>query len=220
MRVIAYLIIFLPLSVFSQVATKDTRSIEQKDDPYSIYNASNINKITLLKALEIAGINIFNISLKKFDKKYHLEITLDEYIDTRKVSSKNISVSTNNEYSYYRKNKRQISYIDHIDIFSRDIDSLSILKIETYAGSLNGIKLKQNKNRKNQFYNWRTFGKTNWVLNENIPILVYASSWYDKENDIERFCGAVDLSKNEDDTKMLLGNSPHYYLISYKVSNE
>jgi hypothetical protein len=50
-------------------------------------------------------------------------------------------------------------------------------------------------------------------------MLVYSSSWYDKKYDIERSCGAVDLSNDQSATKELLSNSSHYFLISYKISD-
>ena len=221
MRVSALLIaFFIHLTVFSQVANKDTRSKEKKEDPNNSYNADNIDKTLLLKAIEMAGINVFSISLNKFDKKYRFEINLDEYVNGNKINSRNISVSDNNVYNYYKDNKKQIDFIDHIYFFSKDNDSLTILKVETYAGDLGGIKLKKNKTRENQSYHWRTYSKTNWVVDKSIPILIYASSWYDKKYGIDRFCGAVDLSTDESETKKLLQNSPHYYIISYKVSNE
>jgi len=68
------------------------------------------------------------------------------------------------------------------------------------------------------FYNWRVYSKNDWVLNEEVPLLVYASSWYDEKYDVMRFCGAVDLSLSEEDTKELLDRSPHYFVISYKIA--
>ncbi|WP_394342733.1 hypothetical protein [Mucilaginibacter gilvus] len=54
-------------------------------------------------------------------------------------------------------------------------------------------------------------------MNTKIPIMVYSSSWYDKKYDVERSCGAVDLSNDKAATKELLDNSSHYFLISYKI---
>jgi hypothetical protein len=81
-----------------------------------------------------------------------------------------------------------------------------------------GIKLKKHVERKHQYYLWRRFSETNWTLNSKTPMLVYSSSWYDKKFDLERSCGAVDLSKDKAATKELIDNSPHYFLISYKIS--
>ena len=91
--------------------------------------------------------------------------------------------------------------------------------LTTYAGS-DGMRLTTRKVRKNQFYNWRHYSKTDWVLNKDIPLLVCASSWYDSTNKVERFCGAVDLSLDEKQTQELLEKSPHYFVISYKVSEK
>jgi len=81
-----------------------------------------------------------------------------------------------------------------------------------------GIKLKRQAERKYQFYSWRRFSATNWALNTKVPMLVYSSSWYDKKSDVERSCGAVDLSNNKAATKELMDNSPHYFMISYMIS--
>jgi hypothetical protein len=223
---ISLIILFFPLFVFSQSAIKDTRPKEQKEDPYNAYNAENIDKTTLLKALHFAGINVFNIPLNKFNKSYHLEIDLDEYVDGENIHHKNISVSDNNKYTYFPKNnpknKMLTNYIDQIIVYSKDQDTVDIIRLETYAGGISGIKLRNDSVGASRlhFYDGRRYGKTVWVLNKQIPVLIYASSWYDKENDVERFCGAVDLSRNEKETKELLEKSPHYYVISYKVSNE
>lgn len=211
-----------PISSFCQEYQKDIKTKTQKEDLHNKYQSDLISKTDLLKALEMSGIGIFKFPLDSFDKRYKLSINLDEYVDSKKVSSKTI-YSFNNTYIHYKEDssnaKAYFDYIDQLLFFYKETDSLSTLKIETYGGAIGGIKLKKNNARKNQYYNWRSYSKTNWSLNKNIPLLIYASSWYDKKYNFERFCGVVDLSKDEKGTKELLDNSPHYYLISYEVSN-
>lgn len=93
-----------------------------------------------------------------------------------------------------------------------------MITIDTYGSAVGGIRLKQSITRKHQFYDFRRYNEYKWVLNKPVPLLIYASSWYDKKYNIERFCGTNDLSKDEKETKELLDNSSHYYIISYKVS--
>lgn len=97
------------------------------------------------------------------------------------------------------------------------MDSVSSLTLKTYA--LKKLTtLKKRKERKDQFYLYRRYSKIPWVLNKDIPLMVYASSWHDKKFNVERFCGVLDLSYNDQATQELFNNSPHYFLVSYKIS--
>jgi hypothetical protein len=215
------------LNAFPQEYKQDIRAKDQKEDPNNIYQSNEISKIDLLKALAIAGVKIFKFSLGKFDRSYSFELNLTEYALGKKINTQKIDISDNNLYVYYNDtinsenaNKPFKDYIDQITFFAKDMDSLSVLHAETYASSIGGIKLKKMKSRKYQYYSWRIYSKTNCIINTDIPLLIYASSWYDKKYDIERFCGTVDLSRDEKETEELIRNSPHYYLISFRISSD
>jgi hypothetical protein len=202
---------------------KDPRSREEKQDRYNQYQADGINKMQLLKALEMSGIRIFHFPLKPFDKEYKVNIYIHEYVNGKKGDNDddNIYFALNNTYSHFEEgNKNEkvhyTDYIEYIDCYTKETDTASYIMFETYAFSIK-IPLKQKKTNKDQSYYWRSYSKTDWVLNEEISLLVYASSWYDEKFKIYRFCGAVDLSEDEKETKRLLDSSPHYYVISYKI---
>lgn len=215
-------ICFFPALTLAQAYKKDKRTPIEKEDEYNRYNSENISKVQILKALELAGVNVFNVELKPFDKRYLFDIILSEYQDGTMIKRRSIGVMNDNTYRYYKDNDRfankvSIDYIDQMTFFAKDLDSLVYLKVETYSGALQGIKLTKQLTRLGQGYSWRSYSKTDWVLNQEIPLFVYASSWLDKKLNIERFCTTVDLSSDIIEAKTLLANSPHYYVISYVV---
>ncbi|WP_409590961.1 DUF5041 domain-containing protein [Sphingobacterium sp.] len=116
--------------------------------------------------------------------------------------------------------KRYYDYIDEITILTKEEESVCKLSIQTYGRGISGLKLIKKKDTKDQFYEWRYYGKDNLKLNEDIPMLVFASSWYDKNIDADRFCGApFDLSSDKKESAILFENSPHYYVLSYKLTD-
>jgi len=202
---------------------KDDRPQNVKEDEYNFYQADRIDEIQLLKALEITGVRIFDIPISPaFEKEYKFTVVLDEYVESKKTKSLDITLSYQgkNTYVYFIDNDSvpYFDYIPKLTVFTQDKDTVQTLKIEYYGGSRSGIKLRENKLRDGQFYMWRAYSKTEWKLNEEIPLLVFASSWYDEKFKIERFCGVADLSMDEKKTKELLDSSPHYYVISLKIS--
>ncbi|TDQ75999.1 DUF5041 domain-containing protein [Sphingobacterium yanglingense] len=219
------LLCLLPISLFAQGYVKDQRTAIEKEDEYNRYNASRISQVQILKALELAGVSVFNIPLNPFDTVYQFDIILTEYKGGEIVKRRSVGVMNDNTYRYYKDNDRftnrvSVDYIDQLTFFAKDMDSLVYLKVETYSGALQGIKLDKHLTRYGQGYSWRSYSKVGWVLNQEIPVLVYASSWVDKVHNIERSCAAADLSSNILEAKALLENSPHYYVISYVVFEE
>ncbi|MDR0714146.1 MAG: DUF5041 domain-containing protein [Bacteroidales bacterium] len=195
---------------------KDLRSQEEKDDRHDTYQLDRIRTSHLLKALEMAGIRIFVFPLNPFDKEYKLELYLNEYVNGEKIKSDHFG--GNNMYVYFTKEEQLYAdYIDNITFYTKDVDSLIVISIGTYSFSLSGMKLKKNKMREEQFYNWRSYSQTDWKIGEEVPLLVYASSWRDEQFNVERFCGASDLSKDEKETRELLSFSPHYFIFTYKI---
>lgn len=210
-------------SIFSQEYKKDIQPQKIKEDRFDKYHSDIINTTDILKALEYAGIRIFKYHLSPaFEKEYKIDISLNEYINGEKVKTENLYPIEKNTYLHFGNDihyddEMFVDYIDQIVFYTKDNDSISSLGVETYAFSMKGTKLKKMNTRKSQFYNWRRYNKIDWSLNEEIPLLVYASSWYDERFDMERFCGIVDLSSNEEETNELLKSSPHYYVITYKI---
>lgn len=224
---IIVLSLFICSHVHAQEYRKDTRDPKQKEDPYNSYQADLVSKTDLLKALELAGVQVFKFPLAPFAKEYRLSVRIDEYVGGKKASSRDLYGMGKNTYTHFEDtgliHPRPVlfkDFIDQLTLFSKNgNDSSVIVTLVTYAGS-DGIRLQKKQTRKLQFYNWRRYSKTDWVLDQDIPLLVWASSWYDPKNKVERFCGAVDLSRDDQETKTLLNASPHYYVISYRVSEK
>lgn len=200
---------------------KDLRPQAKREDSQNQFQSEDINNLDLIQALSLMGISIHKFRLGEFDKKYTLAILIDEYQDGKLIDSRTL-INNNNIYYHWPEPADENSqpffdYIDQISFYAKETDGEVAISISTYSFSLKN-NIKQNKTRDGQFYNWRRYSKTEWKLNEPIPMLVYASSWYDKEFDFDRFCGTVDLSRSIADTKELLESSPHYFIVSYKVS--
>jgi hypothetical protein len=207
------------LNTYSQNFKKDLRPDSVKEDYMDEYQAGQINKVDLLRALNSLGVRVFNCQLlTRFTKTYNLTVNVDEFVNGKMINTKNVSPNEKNIYFFWEKDKQYADYANKIQLITRDADSVSILSVDI-MGNTTGMKLKKHMDRKNQWYGWRRFSETNWTLNAKIPLLVYSSSWYDRKFDIERSCGAVDLSNDKAATKELLDNSSHYFLISYKISD-
>lgn len=224
---VAFIGILISVNSNSQdfVYRKDNRPQNVKEDTYNNYQAENISKSTLLKALEIAGVRIFNFPISPaFEKEYSFSVNLNEYENNELVRSSDIVYTYKGKNIYVHwipdsiehKDVPFIDYIPKLTFYTKDNDSTLLLSLETY-GNTNNTLLKKKIIRDGQFYNWRTYRQTEWKLNEEIPLLVYASSWYDERIKTDRFCGIVDLSRDEKETKELLDSSPHYYVVCLKV---
>lgn len=206
-------------AIFSQAIKPDTRIQILKEDDNNMYNSDKITNLDLIQALEVAGITINKFDLGVFDRKYQFIIILDEFKDGKNVNSDTL-FNEDNTYIYFEKGKTDyyVGYIDQIKIFTQSQDTNFTMNFSTY-----GVRFKKEiqyqKYTKDAFYNLRSYAETKWVLNERVPLLVYASSWKDKKWGFQRFCGVVNLSQGEKETAELLDSSPHYYMISYIAKN-
>lgn len=209
-------------SVHAQKFQKDVRNQLAKEDALNTYNAELISKIDILKALELSGVNIYKFNIGKFDKRYKISLTMDEYINGVKQNSKEIIQGDNRYYyatdSIYTEDTEIFyDYIDLLFFYVKDNDSIVNIVISNYDRD-SRVAFSKKKEKRSQFYIWRYYQDTQWKLNEEIPLLIYASSWFDSINNIERFCGVATLSKDDEDTKELLNSSPHYFCFSFKVT--
>ncbi|BAX81825.1 DUF5041 domain-containing protein [Labilibaculum antarcticum] len=210
------LIILTAINGISQVYENDKRCQLEKEDDYSVYNSENTSNLDLIQALEVAGIRINKFRLGKFDKKYNLAITIDEYADFKLLATDTIFAG-DNEYTYYKEDNEKyfVDYIDEIKIFTREDDNKFSLNIKTYSVDLKNIQSFKLTNEE-QYFNLRNYSKTKWKLDKKIPLLIYASSW--ERNGFQTFCGAVVLEENEKYTERILSSSPHYFLVSYRIT--
>jgi hypothetical protein len=208
---------------------KDMRPQAEKEDGLGMYQVDRITTFHLVKALEIAGVRIFVFPLKPFDKKYKLDIYLHEYVNGKIVKTDNLynfRIDNDNTYTHSGGEKYTLGgtyytdYIDHITFYTKDGDSVATGSLSTYTLQNNNIKLQKKITREKQFYNWRSYSQTDWKIGEEIPLLIYASSWWDEKWELDRFCGVVDLSRDEKGTQELLESSLHYFVFTYKVYEE
>lgn len=225
-----FILLLMPIACLCQnseadIYKKDARTKVQKEDGNNFYAAATVSETDVLKLLELLGGNVFKFPLKEFTKQYKMDIRLDEYQNGKKIKSESIFPFNDNKYYHFPKTKsgeekRFYDYIDELTFFTSDPrnDSIASLKVETYGGGLT-TTLKKRKEKPFQQYHWRSYSKTSWVLNKEVPLLVFASSWYDKDIDAYRFCGVSDLSKDAKATEELLKQSPHYFMISYIMSD-
>jgi hypothetical protein len=203
--------------LISQAYKRDNRIQILKEDDNNMYKSDRISNLDLIEALEITGISINKFDLGSFDKQYSFKILIDEYKEGKNLKSDTI-YDSDNTYTYFHSGSKEynIDYIDQLKIFSKSSDSTLILYFMTYGMSISK-EIQFKKYDKNSFYYFRSYFDTKWSLNEKIPLLIYASSWLDKEGGFQRFCGVVNLSKKSEKTNELLRSSPHYFLISYLI---
>jgi len=214
----AIISILFSTSVYSQDPQyrKDDRSPNEILDRGNQYQVNSISELDILKALEMVGVRIFDIPFSPvFDKGYRFFLQLDEYAGGEKTNSR--SIPFNNTYRYVKDSIMYFDYMPKLTIFAHDNDTVQTLQISFYGGAMGGIKLNKKKERASQSYLWRAYSKKDWKLNEEVPLLVYGSTWYDARFNIERFCAVIDLSLSEEATQELFDNSPHYFVLSLKV---
>jgi hypothetical protein len=211
-------------SVFSQNIPRDIQYRKDDRPKNNVYQSDRIGEFEILQALEMAGVRIFDIPVTPaFEKKYKLSTWIDEYVKGEKVDSIPV-LDENNTYRYYLGDSLPpyFDYIPKLTFYAKE-DTIQTLKLDCHGRIISGIRLKTIKiegwqRPEIQRYRWRTYSKTDWKLNEEVPLVVYASAWYDEKSKIFRFCTVSDLSLNEERTKELYVKSPHYYVVKMKVS--
>ncbi|PQB05049.1 DUF5041 domain-containing protein [Aureitalea marina] len=213
------LLVFLMISLVSY--SQEQRAVDQrpqieKEDSNDFYNQAEMTKLDLLQALEMAGIGAHKFNIGTFDKEYKLQIFADEYIQGKLINTDTL-VDFTNDYGFWIDGEYNQGFIDQIKIFTKTEENNSTLNIRTYAlGTTKEINLGKTDHR--QFYNWRAYEDTQWKLNQKVPLLIFASSWLDKQYNFHRFCGVVNLKENDEGTQELLDYSPNYVVINYKIS--
>lgn len=210
------LLSLLTINGISQVFEVDKRSQLEKDDDFNEYNSENISNLDLIQALEVAGVRIHKFNLGVFDKQYNLTITMDEYVDNKLLTTDTIYTG-DNEYTYYKDNDDRyfVDYIDQIKIFTKESNNKLLLHIKTHNTDLEKIQPYKTISEE-QYFSLRAYSNTKWKLDKKIPMLIYAASW--ERDGFQTFCGAVVLEENEKYTERILSSSPHYFLVSYRIT--
>lgn len=191
----------------------DERTSEQK---LNLSN-SNVNKSDIINLLEFGGLQINKFDIGKFDRQLSIEFVLEEFIDSKRVSVETFAIS-GNTYNYDLEGNWYYDYIDSFDILTKEpIENKAHIKLNS-AGMAMTKYLQLNNLKVGSFTAFRRYQDTKWQLNKKIPLLVFASSWYDKDINANRFCGAIYLEENHESTIELLEQSPNYIVVSYTVT--
>lgn len=216
-KILLLSLLMISISVYSQSEKPvDKRPQIEKEDSNDMYNQSKMTTLDLLQALELASIRVHKFDIGTFDKEYKFEVFADEYVNGKLIKTDTL-VNYKNDYGFWIDGNYNQGFIDQIKIFTKTEENNSTLNIRTYAlGITKEINLGKTDNQ--QFYNWREYEETKWKMNEKVPLLIFASSWFDKENNFHRFCGVVNLKENDERTQELLDYSPNYIVINYKIS--
>ena len=206
-------------SAFCQQNKKDFRPQLVKEDGNNVFNTGNISELDLIQALDFAGIRIHKFDLGSFDKNYQITIVADEFKDGKLIKSR-VLLQEDVEYHYYTEGEKKyfLDFIDQIKVFTRLEKEELKIRFKTYELTADK-ELPYSTTSDDQFWNLRVYADASWKLDQNVPLLVFASSWEDKKYGFQRFCGVVHLEEGNKDTDELLNNSPHYFMVSYKVSN-
>jgi len=98
---IAFLLI--SLSAYSQNFKKDPRPDSLKEDYMNEYQAGEISKVDLLRALNSLGVRVYNCNvMPRFTKTYKLAVNVDEFVNGKMVSTKSVSPNEKTYISFGR----------------------------------------------------------------------------------------------------------------------
>jgi hypothetical protein len=212
------LLFTVSFNLSAQQAKPDPRMQLLKEDPNNKFRSHEITQLDLLHALEVVGIGVQKFELGRFDREYQLHIFAETY-ENGEITRTDTLWADNNEYVYFERGETDyfVDYIDQLKFITKSEDNRCELRMHTYAFSAKrAIELR--KWDDDQFYNWRAYSDTHWELNKKVPLMVFASSWEDKQYGFHRFCGVVTLREGTEGTRELLESSPTYVMISYRVS--
>ena len=214
MKKLTILFLLLTNLIFSQEFKEDNRPQEEIE----FYSKSNdIQKLDILQALDELGVQIHKFDLGDFEKKYNLTIIVEKFQESR-IIKKDTIFNSNNTYEYYDdEGNAYYDFIKELKIITKELEEESKLLLNI-NGYKRNMKIHLPKSNDITFFEWREYKDTEWKLNKKTPLLMYASSWRDKDYDIERFCGVRYLDENSEGEEEIFTYSPNYAIISYKIT--
>jgi hypothetical protein len=134
----------ISINSYSQNFKKDLRPDSVKEDYMDEYQAGQISKVDLLSALNSLGVRVFNCQLlPRFTKTYKLTVDVDEFVNGKMISTKNVSPNEKNIYFFWEKDKQYADYVNKINLIARDADSVCVLSVDIMGNTTGGIKLKK-----------------------------------------------------------------------------
>jgi hypothetical protein len=190
----------------------------KREDPLNLFNSEKMNSIDLLEALDFIGVQIHKADLGEFDKRRNLLVLIEEFENGVLKTTDTIASIDNEYYETNDENERPtIGLIDQLKIFTKTNNEKSELNIKTYNGLITKEVVELKKVDDDQFFLWIKYKESTWKANKKVPLMVFASSWFDENINNYRFCGIAKLTENTEATDELLENSPNYLMLSYKV---
>jgi hypothetical protein len=197
---------------------KEVNQIE-KDDRLNLYNSENINSVDILEAFDLIGIQIHKFELGEFNKRRELVLLMEEFADGILKSTDTLAITDNQYYESFDENgSPNMGFIDQIKITTKTDSEKSDLIVKTYRGAIAKKTIELNKVDEKQFFLWRDYKDAKWNSTQKVPIMIFASSWFDVKINNHRFCGIAKLTENTEATDELLNNSPNYIMISYQMT--
>lgn len=201
--------------VKSQEFKQDNRSSETRVNTSLFSKADNITNEDIVQALNISGIGIHKFELGEFKKKRKLLIMLEKYHNGNLEKTDTI-MNASNTYLYSDDTGTvYYDYLKEIKVFTRDLDEGSLVRI--YSSIRDEINIALPKSNDITYFEWREYKNTDWKLDQRIPLLMYASSWWDEDFDVERFCGVRYLENDSEGEEEFFEFSPYFAIISYKI---
>jgi hypothetical protein len=194
-------------------------SQSNKDDRLNLYNSEKINSVDLLEAFDFIGVQIHKFEIGEFNKRRDLILLMKEFENGILKTTDTLTTTDNQFYESFDENgSPNMGFIDQIKILTKTDNEKSELVVKTYRGQSAKRSVALNKVDDNQFFLWRVYEETKWKTDKEVPLMIFASSWYDERINNHRFCGVAKLTEKTEATDELLKNSPNYLLISYKVT--
>lgn len=188
-------------SVVTSSATSD--ALENRESFFAPINEGDIND-----ALDLLGINIYNIKLPVIiAKNYKLTVYTDVYTQKQDAKSRKNTFEIVNDRNQTSKGLSLI--------IVKTGDSSLVLKWKVPDGS---TRSSTNPRGRISGYEYRVlpFKFQEIIPGKKIPILLLGSSWFDPQINGVRFC--YDLEMNPDLSNEVFTLMPQYYIFSIEIS--
>lgn len=186
-----------------------------KFDRNNQLGADNLRDYDILKMLQMMGITSYTESFPKYDKIKRISLIVDEYKNQKIVKSDTLGMGENT-FCHFSGDTIYNDYYNMFKIYLMAKEKNAVANIVTPSGT-RGFNLKHCTDSLQEYH----YVLRKWEYPDNFDstkrknILTYASMWLDKKHGFYRFCGVSKLKDNDDETKELLNNSPHYFTIGY-----
>ena len=193
-----------------------------------------------IKLLNDAGYMVYSFDIKDFlDDTYSIRFRIKEFVNGKEIESKDRGFLSNNrmmltEFSEETQKElreeglctdlekgivRQSEKIT-IGVSPANSDSVQKIKftVEEMRSGNRMLKLRPLKiadSSRHYHYSHRPFKINSFEEGKFIPLVLYASYWFDEQNGFFRFCGEKEIEP--DMSSEILKFLPHYYVIGVEI---